>query len=167
MPTHGVMISAVRPRLLLAGCATPRQISVEPATVNPVDEQKLAEAHAHYAQGMIYEMDDENDLALQEFSQAALADPSNEELVLDLVRRYSQAKQPEKALELLKAASAVPGASTTIFSQLALVYSRLGKNAEAVAAAETVIKRDPTALTGYQDLFLIDMQDEPHALAGR
>ena len=147
--------------LLMAGCATtPRQSAdMDSDTDNSVEEQSQAEAHAHYAQGLIYEMDDQGDLAMEEFSRAALADPANEELVLSLARRYSQAKQPEKALELLRAAAKVPGASTAVFSQLALVYARLGKNAEAGAAAQVVIKRDPASLTGYQDLFIIHLQD--------
>src|SRR5580693_7537390 len=100
---RGVMISAVT-CALLAGCATPQKQAAEADAENPGEEQKQAEAHAHYAQGLIYEMDDQGDLAMAEFSQAALADPANEELVLNLARRYTQAKQPEKAQELLRAA---------------------------------------------------------------
>src|SRR5208337_3125115 len=98
--------------LLVAGCAAPRQSSPADTSVSPAEENQRVEAHAHYAQGLIFDMDNEPDKALEEFSRAALADPSNEELVLDLVHRYTQAKQPEKALELLKAAAAVPGVST-------------------------------------------------------
>jgi tetratricopeptide (TPR) repeat protein len=154
----GVILTALS-CVWLAGCATSGRVSVEPEDVSPAIEQKLAEAHAHYAQGMIYEMDEQGDLALQEFTQAALDDPSNEELVLDLARRYSGMKQPEKALELLKAAAKVPGASTAIFSDLALVYARLGNNKEAVDAAETIIKRNPNSLAGYQDLFIVHLQN--------
>jgi tetratricopeptide (TPR) repeat protein len=143
----------------MAGCATPRQPSAETESVNPAEEERQVEAHAHYAQGMIYELNDQGDLAMEEFSRAALADPANEELVLDLARRYLQARQPDKAQELLRAAAAVPGASTAVFSQLALVDARLGKSAEAAEAAETVIRHDPASLTGYQDLFIIDLQN--------
>jgi tetratricopeptide (TPR) repeat protein len=143
--------------LLLAGCAAPRGTSPDAAETQ-AGEDKLVEAHAHYAQGMIFDMDNQPDAALEEFSRAALADPSNEQLVLELVRRYSQAKQPDKALELLQAAAAVPGASTTVFSQLSLAYARAGKQPQAIAAAHAVIKREPRALTGYQDLFIIALQ---------
>jgi tetratricopeptide (TPR) repeat protein len=143
----------------MAGCETARQHAVVSDEESPADEQKLVEAHAHYAQGMIYEMNEQGDLAMEEFSKAALDDPSNEGLVLDMARRYSQAKQPEKAVELLKAAAAVPGASTAVYSELALVYARLGKTMEATKAAETIIKRDPNSLTGYQDLFIINLQN--------
>lgn len=143
----------------LAGCATSQRVSVEPEDVSPATEQKKVEAHAHYAQGMIFEMDQQGDQALQEFTQSALDDPSNEELVLDLARRYSGMKQPEKALELLKAAAKVPGASTAIFSDLALVNARLGRNKDAVEAAEAVVQRDPNSLSGYQDLYIVHLQN--------
>src|SRR5580692_1093909 len=116
----GVVIWAVS-CLLLAGCATTREQSSESDSENPVAQEKQAEAHAHYAQGMLYELQDQGDKAMEEFSQSALEDPANEELVLDLARRYSQAKQPDKAAELLRAAAKVPGASTEVFSELALV----------------------------------------------
>jgi tetratricopeptide (TPR) repeat protein len=154
----GVILTALG-CLWLVGCATSQHTNVEPQDVSPADEEKKVEAHAHYAQGMIYEMDDQGDLALQEFTAAALDDPSNEELVLDLARRYSGIKQPEKALELLKAAAKVPGASTAIFSDLALVNARLGKSQDAVDAAEAVVKREPDSLAGYQDLFIVHLQN--------
>jgi tetratricopeptide (TPR) repeat protein len=144
--------------LLMAGCAVPRGGSPAGVAERQADEDTRVEAHAHYAQGMIFEMENQPDEALAEFSIAALADPSNEELVLDLVRRYSQAKQPEKALELLQAAAAVPGASTTVLSQLALAYARAGKESQAVKAAQAVIKHAPGSLSGYQDLFIINLQ---------
>ncbi len=157
-PIHrGVMVAALT-CLLMAGCATPRNSSSEPDADGSVEEQSKAEAHAHYAQGLVYELNDQGDQAMEEFSKAALADPANEELVLNLSRRYSQAKQPEKALELLRAAARVPGASTAVWSQLALVYARLGKYSDAEAAAQMVIRQNPASLTGYQDLFIIDLQ---------
>lgn len=144
--------------LLMAGCVTPGRQTSDTGVVSEAAEQKLVEAHAHYAQAMIYDMNGQEDLALEEYSRAALADPSNESLVLDLARRYTEAKQPEKALELLRKAADVPGASTAILSQLSLVYTRLGKNTEAISAAQSVIKREPTSLSGYQDLFIADLQ---------
>jgi len=72
-------------------------------------DKKQIEAHAHYAQALIHDLDDEPALALKEFSAAAALDPSNEELVLELTRRYLLLKQPEQALEVLTKATAVPG----------------------------------------------------------
>ncbi len=144
--------------LLMAGCATPRQPPPADMAVSQADEDKRVEAHAHFAQGMIFDMDNQPDEALEEFAQAALADPSNEELVLDVARRYLQAKQPEKALKVLQAAAAVPGVSTKVLSQLALDYARVGQEPQAIKAAQAVVKREPGSLSGYQDLFIVALQ---------
>jgi tetratricopeptide (TPR) repeat protein len=145
--------------LALAGCASPRGSSPgQEAQSSEAADARLAEAHAHYAQGLIYDMQDKDSLALEEFSKAALADPSNEALVIELTRRYLQAKESEKALTLLEKAAAVPDASASIYAYLGLVYSRLGKDSQAVAATQTAIKREPTSLSGYQNLFVIRLQ---------
>ncbi|MDB6067109.1 MAG: Tetratricopeptide 2 repeat protein [Pedosphaera sp.] len=132
-------------------------VSAPSSSSGTLDEKKIA-AHAHYAQAAIYDMDEEPELALEEYSKAALDDPSNEDLVLELTRRYLQGKQPEKALDLLIKATAVPDASGGLFARLGLVYSRLGKDDKAIEATQTAIKRAPQSLTGYQNLFVIHLQ---------
>src|SRR5262249_29358087 len=143
--------------LLMAGCASPsRQASngVPQQTTKKISpaasevDQKVVEAHAHYAQGLVYDLDDEEDLALEEFSKAALNDPANEQLVLALPARYLKRKHPEQALEVLQRATAVPHASGAIFARLGLVDSRLGREQEAMSANQTAIKRDPLLLAG-------------------
>jgi tetratricopeptide (TPR) repeat protein len=161
--------------VLLAGCAvSPHQTATRAgqgqsadggygkpsalaASGGKLDEKRIA-AHAHFALAAIYDMDDEPELALEEYAQAALNDPSNEELVLELTRRYLQAKQPEKAMELLIKATALPEASGALFARLGLVYSRLGKDDKAIEATQTGIRRSPRSLTGYQNLFVIHLQ---------
>src|SRR5258708_874746 len=66
---------------------------------------QAAKAHAHYAAGVIHDINEENDAALREYYEAALADPGNDSLVLEVSRRFTQNKQPEKALELLTRAA--------------------------------------------------------------
>jgi tetratricopeptide (TPR) repeat protein len=156
--------------MLAAGCSTTRPngaasqesetpaVVAEPAASKGVDKKQV-EAHAHYAQALIYDLDDEPGPALREFSAAAALDPSNEELVLELTRRYLLLKQPEQALEVLMKATAVPGTSGELFARLAAVYLRLGKHDQAVQAAQTAIKRAPGSLAGYEELFLIHLED--------
>ena len=78
---------------------------------NDVSAEDLAEAHAHYADAVLHELRDESDLALQEYYAAALKDPADDDLVLEVSRRLLQAKQPEKALEVLKRATQRSNAS--------------------------------------------------------
>lgn len=119
-----------------------------------VHPARLASAHAHYAAGVLHELNDETDLALQEFQLAALDDPDNETLVLEVSRRLLQAKQPEKALEFLEAATARGKVGGEVFARLGAVYTRLGRHEAALAANRTAVKKSPLELSGYQNLFL-------------
>jgi tetratricopeptide (TPR) repeat protein len=116
--------------------------------------QARAEAHAHYANGILREMNSDQKGALEEFCQAALLDPGEESLVLEVSRKLLQAKQPERALEIVKRATAQPGASGELYARLGLVYAQLGKQEQAVAANREAIKKAPGSLSGYQNLFL-------------
>src|SRR4029077_2351985 len=99
---------------LLAGCrSTPatRQLgggkaSAEHKPELALDrrEERLAQAHAHYAAGVLHDLNEETQAALQEYYLAAFSDPENERLVLEVSRRFLQNKQPEKAVEILKRA---------------------------------------------------------------
>ncbi len=167
-------------QVLLAGCGTvphPSNASRSPdgqnkrptqkTTASPAvpSARKQAEAHAHYAAGVIHEINEEPEKALEEFYKAAMADPGNERLALDLSRRFLQAKQPEKALEILTKATALPGASGTLFARTALVYLQLGKNDLAIAASQSAIKKMPRSLFGYQSLFSALMESRLYAEA--
>jgi tetratricopeptide (TPR) repeat protein len=148
--------------LLLAGCATHPQIhdaggKPPSAAAAGVDENKV-QAYAHYVQGMMYDMELKPDLAQEELAQAAMLDPSNEDLVLDLTRRYLHEKQFDKALVLLQRATSVPDASGALFAQLGMVYSHLGKEAPAIAACQKSIKLSPDLADGYRVLFFVQLQ---------
>ena len=54
--------------------------------------QRRAEAHAHYTAAVIREMNDDPKAALDEYCQAALLDPDDESLILEVSRRLLQSK---------------------------------------------------------------------------
>ena len=119
-----------------------------------------ADAHAHYAAGVILEVDEQPEAALKEYSLAALKDPENEALVLEVSRRFLQNKQPEKALEVLSRAAARPNASAAVLARLGFVYSQLGKPDQAVTASRAAVRKAPGSLIGYQNLFVIYLQSK-------
>jgi tetratricopeptide (TPR) repeat protein len=162
---------------LIAGCQSARsgpgakaaRGSADPgnsalsADYSPGAVRARVEAHAHYTAAILHEQNDEPELAAEELYLAAMADPSNEPLVLDASRRLlrlpteEETKEKanaarEKALALLVKASNVSGASGAIFARLGLVYSMLGKKEQAVAASRKAIERSPESLAGYQFL---------------
>jgi tetratricopeptide (TPR) repeat protein len=151
--------------LLVAGCGSAPGRKLAPQGGNAsaalkrerADERSLerrAEAHAHYAAGVIREMNDQSQAAMEEYCQAALQDPDDDTLILEVSRRLLQSKQPERALEIVKRAAAQPDAAGQVYARLGLIYSQLGKNEQAAAANREAIKKSPGSLAGYQNLFL-------------
>jgi tetratricopeptide (TPR) repeat protein len=151
--------------LLVAGCgsAPPRkQASQKDKSAAALKRERAddhaaaqrAEAHAHYAAGVIREMNGEQSAALEEYRQAALLDPDDEGLILEVSRRLLQNKQPERALEVVTRAAARPNASGEICARLGLIDAQLGKNEQAAAANRAAIKKSPGSIAGYQNLFL-------------
>jgi tetratricopeptide (TPR) repeat protein len=128
--------------------------------------EKAAEAHAHYAAAVIHDLNDEPAAALQEYYQAALKDPDDESMVLEVSSRFLQDKQPEKAFEIVSLAATRPKASGPIFARLGLIDLQLGKPELALAANRLAIKKAPDSLSGYQNLFLTYLQAkrDPEAL---
>ena len=164
--------------MLLAGCRSLNSPAHKPARNTsdleaaqeiPPDRaaDKIAQAHAHFAAGVVHDINEETQAALEEYHKAALGDLGNEGLMLDVSRRLLQNKQPEKALELLTQATARPNASGVLFARLGLVYSQLGKTDQAIAADRAAIKRSPDSLAGYQNLYLIYIQNKQHEEALR
>lgn len=115
-------------------------------------------AQAHYGAGVIHEMNGNWDAALEEYSKAAALDPADEHLVLGVSQRFLQNKKPEKALELLQRAATHPDASAELLAQLGMLHSQLGQQEEARRASQAAIRQSPTTLSGYQVLFLVQLQ---------
>ena len=155
--------------MLTAGCGSLSQKNPEFAKDNSVEHlrtveeregqlEKVAQAHAHYAAGVIHEMRDEQEAALQEYYQAALNDTENETLILEVSRRFIQNKQVDKAIELLSHAAARPSASGAIHARLGFLYAQMGKYDEAAVANRAAISKSPGSLGGYQNLFFNYLQ---------
>ena len=162
LATSGALVSGCgsAPPKGSSGSAIKRERAADAAA------EKRAEAHAHYAAGVIREMNNEQPAATDEYYQAALMDASDEDLVLETSQRLLQSKQPERALTLLLHATAQPSASGQVYARLGLVYSQLGKPDQAVAANRVAIRKSPGLLAGYHNLFLAYLTDKhpPEAL---
>jgi tetratricopeptide (TPR) repeat protein len=151
--------------VLVAGCgsAPPKGGSGSALKGERADDAAAGsrtEAHAHYAAGVIREMDNEQPAATEEYYQAAMLDPSDEDLVLEVSHRLLQAKQAERALTLLLRATGQADASGQVYARLGLVYSQLGKPDQAAAANRTAIRKSPGLLAGYHNLFLAYLSDK-------
>ena len=168
-----ICLNLVFAALLLAGCQTapPRRKTDESAapaskgaSVRKAEDfsaaavERRTEAHARYATAVLYDWDEEPERAAEEYLKAALADPGNEPLVLEVSERLLRLKQNEQALRLLTKATAEAGASGALFARLGLLYSLTGKKELAIEASRTAIKKMPRAIAGYRHLAQIHFQ---------
>ena len=155
--------------VLISGCATgvrhpasassqdadsqdPDRVAEEP-DVNP-SPVNLApgnpEAFSRFAAGVTYEENDEQGRAIAQFDQAALADPANEQLVIDVARHFLKDKDTAKALALLTRSARRPAASSVLLSWLARAQLEAGHSNQALATSKLSIQRQPGELDGYE-----------------
>ena len=129
---------------------------------SPEAMERRTEAHARYATAVSYDWNEEPEEAAIEYYKAALADPTNEALVLEVSQRLVQLKQNDKAVEVLSNATAVTKASGILFAQLGRVYSLLGKKELAIEANRMAIKKMPRSILGYRNLAQIHFQNSQY-----
>jgi tetratricopeptide (TPR) repeat protein len=146
--------------LLLPGCSTASRRS--PAAPDAAQGRREAaaprlqlasgkpDAFAHFAAGE--SSFDNNDAAgtLQQWEAAALADPSNEGLVIEVAGQLLQDKENEKALAVLSKSASRPDASAVLLGWLARVQLQANHLSQALATSKLAIQRQPDALDGYE-----------------
>lgn len=127
------------------------RIADDPADPPPLHLAKgNAEAFARFAAGVSYEKNDEEGRAIAQFDDAALADPANEELVIEVARHFLKDKEIGKALALLTKSAKRPDASAVLLSWLARAQLQAGHTNQALAASKLAIQRQPAELDGYE-----------------
>jgi tetratricopeptide (TPR) repeat protein len=132
----------------------------KPAPLDEAALEKRVKAYAHFAAGVVHDMNQEPEKAQEAFWESALADPSYEPLVIELAQRLFQREENEKAAELLGRAAAQPGASGLIHGWLGFAQARLGMTGPAIAANRQAIKKAPQLLIGYQNLARVYLQQK-------
>jgi tetratricopeptide (TPR) repeat protein len=170
--TAGLLLGLV----LLAGCASSSGGKLSPmarssttsrrATKEQPDVDYSAkaieartESHARYASGILHDLNDEPEAAAEDFFKAAMADLSNEPLVLEASTRLIRAKKNDKAIDLLSKAAARADAGGAILARLGLAYSVAGKKDLAIDADRRAIRKSPASLSGYQYLAQLYLQN--------
>ncbi|HRZ35975.1 MAG TPA: tetratricopeptide repeat protein [Candidatus Paceibacterota bacterium] len=175
-PDHSKRLKGAPPLLLLlalalgvvaGGCArgwrsskTPRPHpargteAIPPASTpaEPEEFKKRVDAHAHFAAGIVHDVRGETAQALDQFALAATADPSNEQLVMELAHRWLQQQQAARAVELLSRSAARPEASGLVYGWLGMALAQEGKTNSALSAFRSAVRKDPESLMGYQGL---------------
>ncbi len=162
--------------LCVAGCSSgwrshPTASATPPAQpgtarLPAAEVDRRADAHAHFATGLIHDLRDEPEAAEAEFVQALEKDPANEPLLIELGQRLLQRRQTDRALELLGAATTRPDASPPLWMWMGTALAQAGRTNEAIAAQEKALGGDPKLLFSYYALvyLALEQKDVPGAL---
>lgn len=157
--------------LLLTGCHSLSKRAPQPgdqsarvrAWSEAEDEASLeqaAQAHAHYGAAVIHELNGEREAALREFEAAVENDPDNESLILEISERLLQSKKPERALAIVNRGLEANSTSGLLYARKGLICAQLGRMGEAFEANRMAIRKAPQSLTGYQNLFFLNLRQQ-------
>ena len=124
------------------------------------EEQKFAEALAHYSQGLIHVWHNESSEALQEWKEVVRLDPSRTELRDRIAQEYLRKKDFKKMAEVLEIETRQDPKSVTSWSLLAVAYRSDKQFDKAIEAAEKAIKLDHTNFSPYHVLFEVAIEQE-------
>lgn len=133
---------------------------MDPTQIDDRELERRVKAHAAFAAGVLSQIQEEPEAALEYFEKASLSDPANEELAIDVARRRLQRLEFDKAVALLKKAAAVPGSSGAVMAYLGLTLKQLDRQAEAIAAYREALRRMPTSLSSASALAELLVEDK-------
>ncbi len=171
--------------LALAGCQTPPlpaarhpqgrvPARLQPRLVTPpsparldnhLDDEavdRLARAHAAFAEGIVRQINDDTTGMLDYWTRALQDDPKNERLVLEVARRRLARKEFPAALAVLEPASTRPDAAPEVLSLLGLTRLQLGQGPAALEAYRTALRKQPENPAAYA-AFARLLLDQDHA----
>ncbi|MDG2214562.1 MAG: hypothetical protein P8M70_12075, partial [Verrucomicrobiota bacterium] len=112
-------------------------------------------AMAHYAAAIAHRERGEDQEALDEFYKAALANPSDQKVVMEVVQVLVAARQRDRAFKLLVEATKNPTASAELHVLLAAAYLEKKKPELAKAAANHAIRKAPDSIVGYKTIMQV------------
>ncbi len=116
------------------------------------EDERAIEAHARFAAGVIEELNDSTEAALDDYREALANDPTNNDLTLDVVRKLVEKRRLEDAREILERSARRPDAPGLIWGWLGTVLSLQGNPSAAIAANQEAIRRTPDSIAGYRNL---------------
>ncbi len=149
---------------LTPGCRSSQTASSEPQIVRPgkswrtpsrrltAQDERTIEAHARFSAGIIAELENDIEGALAHYRAAIQNDPENEELTLDIARKFIEMRRLEDARQLLESSARRRDASGLVWGLLGSVYTLQGNPDAAIRANQQAIRRMPAEISAYQNL---------------
>ncbi len=137
---------------------TPSEKKLTPeqkAAAEEAQMERKIRAMAHYAAAIAHRERGEDQEALDEFYKAALANPSDQKIMMEVVQTLVAARQRDKAFKLLVEATKKPTAPAELHALLAAAYLEKKKPELAKAAANHAIRKAPQSIVGYKTIMQV------------
>lgn len=115
-------------------------------------DERAIEASARFGAGIIGELDDNEETALEHYRAAVANDPTNDDLTIEIARKLVGMRRLEDARQILEASTRRKNASGLVWGWLGTVLSLQGNPTGAIAANQEAIRRMPRNISGYQNL---------------
>jgi tetratricopeptide (TPR) repeat protein len=128
-------------------------------TLKPEVEDR-AEALARYANALRFEIKNDLTNALENYIQSALKDPSNDELVINVVNILINRKETNRAYQILEKACQKKDASHNVRERFGYIQLLNGKTNEAIHVFESILKEVPDHPRASQNLAFIYLQQK-------
>ncbi len=125
------------------------------AAAEEANMERQIRSMAHYAAATAHRERGEEQEALNEYYQSALADPSNQKVMMEVVQLLVAARQRDKAFKLLVEATKNPTAPADLHALLAATYLEKKNPELAKVAATHAIKKSPKSIVGYKSLMQV------------
>ncbi|MBM3823804.1 MAG: tetratricopeptide repeat protein [Verrucomicrobia bacterium] len=155
---------------LAAGCSsTPRSVQSSRdgellSIPSDPEVERVARAHAAFAQGVLQELRREGDKALQSYTDSVLHDPGNDDLVIEVAQRHLQQKNAKKAIEILRKAIAIPDPPPVLHVLLATAYLEDQQPKAAIQEGKRAVLTAPDNPLAHRGLALAHLRDKQPAL---
>jgi len=155
---------------LAAGCSsTPRSVQSSRdgellSIPSDPEVERVARAHAAFAQGVLQELRREGDKALQSYTDSVLHDPGNDDLVIEVAQRHLQQKNAKKAIEILRKAIAIPDPPRVLHVLLATAYLEDQQPKAAIQEGKRAVLTAPDNPLAHRGLALAHLRDKQPAL---
>jgi tetratricopeptide (TPR) repeat protein len=143
-----------------SGCRTPQSAAGIGDAGTGLDRaeaevERRIQGHAHYASGVLKDLQGDSAGALDHYLEAALADRGNESLVLQTFGRLVQSDQSGRAVEFLDRCLDIPRPPASYFASLGIAHALQGNWEAALTANRAALDRNPSFLRAYQNLVAI------------
>lgn len=155
---------------LAAGCSsTPRSVQSSRdgellSIPSDPEVERVARAHAAFAQGVLQELRREGDKALQSYTDSVLHDPGNDDLVIEVAQRHLQQKNAKKAIEILRKAIAIPDPPPVLHVLLTTAYLEDQQPKAAIQEGKRAVLTAPDNPLAHRGLALAHLRDKQPAL---